>query len=105
MNSQSYGTSLITSILIIFYLAEQPTSHVPLGLLLKTGLLLIDTFYTFEQNIVLHISETDYTKLGRSEVPVNDTRGVLTGAAVVEVLTSVIEVAPVINSSSCHMYF
>lgn len=103
MNSQSYGTSLITSILIIFYLAEQPTSYVPLGLLLKTGLLLIDTFYTFEQNIVLHILY--YTKLGRSEVPVNDTRGVLTGAAVVEVLTSVIEVAPVINSSSCHMYF
>lgn len=40
----------------------------------------------------------------RSWVPVNDTCGVLAGAAVVEVLTSVVEVTPVTDSSSCRVF-
>lgn len=37
-------------------------------------------------------------------VPVDYTCGVLTRAAVVEILTGVVEVAPVTNSCSCNVY-
>lgn len=85
---------------VVFCLGNRPsTSSKPLGPFLQAGLAAVETFYRCEQKSFVWLGEHP----GRRdvcEVPVDDARRVLTGAAVVEVLPSVVEVTPGTDSSS-----
>lgn len=85
-----------------FLLGNKPsTSYKPFGLFLKTGLVAVEAFYRCDQNTVLcSWGDTQAGDVWEREVPVNDACRVLAGAAVVEVLPSVVEVTPGTDSSS-----